>query len=45
MPDNVKITFNRDIESTDKACSIISNASRALRLGTQVSMTLTWTFT
>ena len=30
IPDTVKITFNLDIESTDKARSVVSNAGRAL---------------
>ena len=29
-PDTVKITFNLDIESTDKAGSIVNNVSRTL---------------
>ena len=30
VPDTVKITFNLDIESTDKARSVVNNAYRAL---------------
>ena len=30
VPDTVKITFNLDIESTDKVRSVMSNVSRAL---------------
>ena len=30
VPDTVKITFNLDIESTDKARSIVNNVGRAL---------------
>ena len=30
VPDTVKITFNLDLESTDKARSIVNNVSRAL---------------
>ena len=30
IPDTVKITFNLDIESTDKATSIVNNVGRAL---------------
>ena len=30
MPDTIKITFNLDIESTDKARSIVNNVGRAL---------------
>ena len=30
MPDTVKITFNLDIESTDKARSVVNNIGRAL---------------
>ena len=30
VPDTVKITFNLDIESTDKARSVVNNAGRAL---------------
>ena len=30
VPDTVKITFNLDIESTDKTRSVVSNVSRAL---------------
>ena len=29
-PDTITITFNLDIESTDKTCSIVNNAGRAL---------------
>ena len=32
VPDTVKITFNLDIESTDKARSIVNNVSRTLAL-------------
>ena len=30
VPDTVKITFNLDIESTDKTRSIVNNVGRAL---------------
>ena len=30
VPDTVKITFNLDITSTDKACSVVKNVDRAL---------------
>ena len=30
VPDTVKITFNLDIESTDKICSIVKNVGRGL---------------
>ena len=30
IPDTVKITFNLDIESTDKARSVVNNVGRAL---------------
>ena len=30
IPDTVKITFNLDIEPTDKASSVVNNESRAL---------------
>ena len=30
VPDTVKITFNLEIESTDKACSVVNNVGRAL---------------
>ena len=30
VPDTVKITFNLDITSTDKACSVVNNVGRAL---------------
>ena len=30
IPDTVKITFNPDIESTDKAHSVVNNVERAL---------------
>ena len=30
LPDTVKITFNLDIESTDKARSVVNNVGRAL---------------
>ena len=30
VPNTVKITFNLDIESTDKACSVVNNVDRAL---------------
>ena len=30
IPDTVKITFNLDIESTDKARSVVNNVARAL---------------
>ena len=30
MPDTVKVTYNLDIESTDKMCSIVNNVGRAL---------------
>ena len=30
MPDTIKITFNLDIESTDKARSVVNNVGRAL---------------
>ena len=30
VPDTVKITFNLDIESTDKTCSVVKNVGRAL---------------
>ena len=30
VPDTITITFNLDIESTDKTCSIVNNAGRAL---------------
>ena len=30
VPDTVKITFNLDIESTDKARSVVNNVGRAL---------------
>ena len=30
VPDTVKIAFNLDIESTDKACSVVNNVGRAL---------------
>ena len=30
VPDTVQITFNLDIESTDKACSVVNNVGRAL---------------
>ena len=30
IPDTVKITFNPDIESTDKARSVVNNVERAL---------------
>ena len=30
VPDTVKITFNLEIESTDKARSVVNNAGRAL---------------
>ena len=30
VPDTIKITFNLDIESTDKTCSVVNNAGRAL---------------
>ena len=30
MPDTVKITFNLDIQSTEKARSVVSNVGRAL---------------
>ena len=32
VPETVKITFNLDIESTGKACSIFNNVSRAVAL-------------
>ena len=30
VPDTVQITFNLDIESTDKACSVVNNVGTAL---------------
>ena len=30
VPDTIKITFNFDIESTDKTCTVVNNAGRAL---------------
>ena len=30
IPDTIKITFNLDIKSTDKARSVVNNAGRAL---------------
>ena len=30
IPDTIKITFNLDIESTDKAHSVVNNVGRAL---------------
>ena len=30
VPDTIKITFNLDIESTGKACSVVNNVGRAL---------------
>ena len=30
IPDTIKITFNLDIESTDKAGSLVNNVGRAL---------------
>ena len=30
IPDTIKITFNLDIASTDKTCSIVNNIGRAL---------------
>ena len=30
MPDTVKITFDLDVESTDKAPSVVNNVGRAL---------------
>ena len=30
VPDAVKITFNLDIESTDKTCNVVKNVGRAL---------------
>ena len=30
IPDTIKITFNLDIESTDKTCSLVNNVGRAL---------------
>ena len=30
VPDTVKITFNLDIESTDKARNVVNNVARAL---------------
>ena len=30
VPDTVKITFNLDNESTDKACSVVHNVGKAL---------------
>ena len=30
IPDSVKITFNLDIKSTDKACSVVNNVGRAM---------------
>ena len=30
VPDTVKITFNLDIESTDKTCNVVNNVGRAL---------------
>ena len=30
VPDTIKITFNLDIESTNKACSVVNNVGRAL---------------
>ena len=30
IPDSVKITFNLDIESTDKSRSVVNNVGRAL---------------
>ena len=30
IPDTVKITFNLDIESTEKPCDVVNNVGRAL---------------
>ena len=50
IPDTVKITFNLDIESTDKARSVVNNVGMTLvkkgcSCSTQIFMTLTKTFT
>ena len=30
IPDTIKITFNLDIQSTDKACSVVNNVGKTL---------------
>ena len=45
VPDTVKITFDLEIDSTDKACSVVNDVGRTLvkkvlRLGSKESITL-----